>query len=90
MLPDAIITPDQCRAARGLLDLSQVDLCELAGVSRTSVGDFESGKPKPYATTVKKIRNALEAAGAVFVDENGGGPGVRLTKPKDKYLPPRQ
>jgi hypothetical protein len=24
------------------------------------------------------IRRALEAAGVVFIDENGGGPGVRL------------
>jgi len=34
-----------------------------------------------------KIRSALEAAGIEFIDENGGGPGVRLrkrqrTKPK--------
>jgi hypothetical protein len=28
------------------------------------------------------MRRALEAAGVVFVDENGHGPGVRLTKGK--------
>jgi hypothetical protein len=27
------------------------------------------------------IRRALEAAGVEFIDENGGGPGVRLRKP---------
>ena len=27
------------------------------------------------------LRNALEAAGVEFIDENGGGPGVRLRKP---------
>jgi hypothetical protein len=26
------------------------------------------------------IRRALEAAGIEFIDENGGGPGVRLRK----------
>jgi hypothetical protein len=26
------------------------------------------------------IRRALEAAGVEFIDENGGGPGVRLQK----------
>lgn len=31
-----------------------------------------------YADTVAKIRKALEAAGVEFIDENGGGPGVRL------------
>ncbi|HXX50878.1 MAG TPA: transcriptional regulator [Xanthobacteraceae bacterium] len=27
-----------------------------------------------------KIRSALESAGIEFIDENGGGPGVRLRK----------
>jgi hypothetical protein len=27
------------------------------------------------------IRRTLEAAGVEFIDENGGGPGVRLRKP---------
>jgi hypothetical protein len=27
------------------------------------------------------LRKALEAAGVEFIDENGGGPGVRLRKP---------
>jgi len=26
------------------------------------------------------VRRALEDAGIVFIDENGGGPGVRLRK----------
>jgi hypothetical protein len=26
------------------------------------------------------VRRALEAAGVEFIDENGGGPGVRLRK----------
>jgi hypothetical protein len=26
------------------------------------------------------VRRALEAAGVEFIDENGGGPGVRLQK----------
>jgi hypothetical protein len=29
-------------------------------------------------TTAQKIRSALEKAGIEFIDENGGGPGVRL------------
>jgi hypothetical protein len=28
------------------------------------------------------IRRALEAAGVEFIDENGGGSGVRLRKPQ--------
>ncbi len=31
------------------------------------------------------VRRALEAAGVMFIDENGGaGPGVRLRKPQRK------
>jgi hypothetical protein len=30
------------------------------------------------------IRRALEAAGVEFIDENGGGPGVRLRKSHQK------
>ena len=28
------------------------------------------------------VRRALEAAGVEFIDENGGGPGVRLREPR--------
>jgi hypothetical protein len=31
-------------------------------------------------TTAQKIQAALEKAGIEFIDENGGGPGVRLRK----------
>ena len=30
------------------------------------------------------VRRALEAAGVEFIDENGGGPGVRLRKHPQK------
>jgi len=33
------------------------------------------------------IRRALELAGVEFVDENGGGPGVRLRKPQRPIQP---
>jgi hypothetical protein len=32
------------------------------------------------------LRHALEAAGVEFIDENGGGPGVRLRKSEKKRL----
>jgi len=34
--------------------------------------------------TGAKIRLALETAGVEFIDENGGGPGVRLRKHQRK------
>jgi hypothetical protein len=32
------------------------------------------------------VCRALDAAGVQFIDENGGGPGVRLRKPEGKKL----
>ena len=37
--------------------------------------------------TGTKIRLALEAAGVEFIDENGGGPGVRLRKSQRQKAP---
>jgi transcriptional regulator with XRE-family HTH domain len=74
----------QCRAARALLDWSQDDLAERAGVSRKSLYDFEGGKRSPREATIESLRAALEKAGIEFIPENGGGPGVRLAKRKRK------
>jgi hypothetical protein len=32
------------------------------------------------------VRRALESAGVEFIDENGGGPGVRLREPLKRKL----
>lgn len=36
-----------------------------------------------YPRTVETIRHVLETAGAVFIKENGGEPGVRMAKSGD-------
>lgn len=72
------MTPQQCRAARSMLEMHQETLCELSGVTIKTLSDFEKGKTKPYPRTLDKIHDALEAAGVSFVDPNGMGPGVRL------------
>ena len=72
------ISPEQCRAARGLLNLSQWDLADAAGVGRSTVADFERAARSPTVENLAAIRRALEAAGVEFIDANGGGPGVRL------------
>ena len=72
------ITPEQCRAARGLLGWSQSDLESESGVARKTLADFEAGKRSPYQRTLNEIRAALENGGVEFIDSNGGGPGVRL------------
>ncbi len=79
MEQEKIVTSAQIRAARAILDLSQAGLAELAGVSSMTVKRAEgSGKPYPAEKAIRSIRAALEAAGVVFIPENGGGVGVRL------------
>jgi predicted transcriptional regulator len=75
-----MITPEQCRAARGLLDWSQQNLAEKAAVGIVTVRQLEAGTHEPRRATLDVIKRAFETAGVVFIDENGGGPGVRLRK----------
>lgn len=74
------ITKEQSRAARGLLGWTQMDLSAASDVSQKSIADFETGARNLRPRTVADIRRALEDGGVDFIDENGGGPGVRLRK----------
>ena len=74
------MTPAQCRAARALVGKEQGEIARLAGVARATLIDFEKGQRLPHDKTVCAIRAALESAGAVFLPENGNGPGVALRK----------
>lgn len=74
------ISPDQCRAARALVEMDQAVLAQRASVSRNTVVDFEKGRRVPTANNLAAIRSALEGAGVLFIAENGAGPGVRLAK----------
>jgi transcriptional regulator with XRE-family HTH domain len=75
-----MVTREQCRAARGLLGWSQADLAEAALIGIVTVRQFETGAHEPRRLTLHAIRRALESAGVEFIDENGGGPGVRSRK----------
>ena len=79
-LKEFALTPAQCRGARAILSWSQSGLAEQARVARQTVVDFERGARTPYPNNLAAIRAALEAAGVEFIEENGGGPGVRLRK----------
>lgn len=63
-----------------MLGWSQTALAEAAKVSRATVVDFERGLRIPHRNNLIAIREALEAAGIQFIEENGGGPGLRLAK----------
>jgi transcriptional regulator with XRE-family HTH domain len=72
------LTPEQSRAARGLLDWSQTDLGVRANLSESTIRDFEKGRRVPTTNNLATIQRALEAAGVEF--RNGGEPGVKLRK----------
>ena len=74
------LSPAQCRAGRALVEMDQATLAKRANVSRNVVVDFEKGRRNPMANNLSAIQATLEEAGVEFIDENGGGEGVRLRK----------
>lgn len=74
------MTPAQCRAARTMINLNQPDLAKAAGLGLSTVVDFERERRQVSEKAVVAMQQALEAAGIIFISENGEGPGVRLRK----------
>ena len=77
---DRIITPEQSRGARALLNMTQPQLASKSGLGLSTVVDFERSRRPVSKEAIRSICNALKDAGVEFIDENGGGPGVRLRK----------
>ena len=79
------LSPAQIRAARALLRWSADDLAAassvgLATIRRAELAETHTSMTRPNDAA---IRRALEDAGVNFIDQNGGGEGVRLVKPAD-------
>lgn len=73
-----IITGPQCRAARALVELSLEQVADLSGLAPAVIAEFEARRADPGAAAKRRLLEALESRGAVFIWENGGGLGVRL------------
>ena len=78
------VTSAQVRMARAALNWSVRDLAEAARIHRNTVTNIETGRYAGDAATLAAIVSALKRAGVEFIDENGGGPGVRLRKRQHK------
>ena len=77
-----MLTAEQIRGARAILRWEQAELAERADISAPTVKRLERMKGPIAANTGTEaaIRRAFDAAGVIFIDENGEGPGVRLRK----------
>lgn len=69
-----MLSPEQCRAARGWLGWSQEELSKRAKVGQSTLKDFEGGKRTPMRNNLEAIRAALEAAGIGFTFDDAGKP----------------
>jgi hypothetical protein len=76
------LTSAQIRSARALIRWSAEDLARSSAVGLTTIRRAELTENETSMTTANDlaVRRALESAGVEFIDENGGGPGVRLRK----------
>ena len=76
------LTSAQIRAARALLRWSAEDLARDSTLGVTTIRRAELVEGETSMTTANDstVRRTLEAAGVEFIDENGGGSGVRLKK----------
>jgi hypothetical protein len=80
------LTSAQIRAARALVRWSADDLAQASSVGVTTIrrAELTADVTSLTAANNSAIRRALEVAGVDFIDENGGGPGVRLREPLRK------
>ena len=78
------LTSAQIRAARALLRWRAQDLARESSVGVATIRRAELTEAETSMTAANDlaVRRALESNGVEFIDENGGGPGVRLRKRK--------
>ena len=79
------------RAARALLRWAAADLVRKSGVSLATIHRAETvdGKTAMTFANTSAIRRALENAGVELIQDNGGGPGVRLKQRLSDQSVPR-
>jgi len=76
-----LMSPDQCRGARGLLKWTQPRLARKAGVGLSTLNRYEMETRPPKEDVIRKLQATLEAAGIEFLFPNArGGIGVRPRK----------
>lgn len=77
------LTGAQLRAARGLLNISVLELAARTGLAVNTIRRAEATNGEITVThgNATLIRIALEEAGVIFIEPDELGPGVRLRDP---------
>jgi DNA-binding XRE family transcriptional regulator len=75
------VTSAQVRMARAALGWTVRDLAEATGLHRNTITNIEVGRYAGEPETLDLIRRVLSREGVIFIEENGGGAGVRLRRP---------
>jgi transcriptional regulator with XRE-family HTH domain len=70
--------------ARAALNWTVRDLAEATRLHRNTITNVETGRYAGDLQTLAVIVAVLNGAGVEFIDENGGGPGVRLRSQQQK------
>ena len=78
------VTSAQVRMARAALNWTVRDLADATHLHRNTITNIETGKYAGDPETLATIATVLKRAGVEFIEENGGGPGVRLRKRQQK------
>jgi DNA-binding XRE family transcriptional regulator len=78
------VTSAQVRMARAALNWTVRDLADATGLHRNTITNIEVGRYVGDPASLSIIEKILILHGVEFIDENGGGAGVRLRKPSDK------
>jgi hypothetical protein len=78
------ISSAQMRAARALLRWNALELAAASkvGVATIRRAEVVDGEIPVTLANEAALRRALEAAGIDFIEDNGGGEGVRFRKPQ--------
>jgi transcriptional regulator with XRE-family HTH domain len=78
------VTSAQLRMARAALNWTVRELADATGLHRNTITNIEVGRYAGDERSLKLIQAVLSKAGVEFIDENGGGPGVRLRNRQSK------
>ncbi len=79
-----VVTAEQCRAARAMLNWRREDLARETGLGERTIQEFENAERKTRNPARRLITDAFQRNGIEFIWPDGGkGAGLRLAAAPD-------